>query len=108
MKKKLIPEEVTEQALRAIDRFNQTELKGTGCAFVARFQGRFLYLDREESGEVGPICRLEYRGGKKGWEFAIYKYSSGRYDPEEWMFPGSELVDGTILGAMKAGMSAYE
>jgi len=41
------------------------------------------------------------------WEFAIFKWSSERYDPEEWMFPGSEWVDGTIEGAMKAGLQAY-
>ncbi|HEX9839103.1 MAG TPA: hypothetical protein VGA72_07145 [Anaerolineales bacterium] len=31
-----------------------------------------------------------------------------KYDPEEWFFPGEELVDGTVVGAMKAGMVAYE
>jgi hypothetical protein len=41
------------------------------------------------------------------WEFAIYKYSDGRYDPEEWMFDGMEEVDGTIEGAMRAGLKAY-
>jgi hypothetical protein len=41
------------------------------------------------------------------WEFAIYKYSSERYDPDEWFFPGVGLVDGTIEGAMKAGLEAY-
>ena len=40
-------------------------------------------------------------------EFAIFKWSSERYDPEEWFFPGSEYVDGTIEGAMKAGIEAY-
>jgi hypothetical protein len=41
------------------------------------------------------------------WGFAIFKWSSERYDPDEWMFPGSELLDGTIEGAMKAGLQAY-
>ena len=41
------------------------------------------------------------------WEFAIYKYSDERYDPEEWIFPGAEEVDGTIEGAMRAGLKAY-
>jgi hypothetical protein len=41
------------------------------------------------------------------WSFAIYKYSDERYDEEEWFFPGSEHVDGTIEGAMKAGLEAY-
>lgn len=37
----------------------------------------------------------------------IYKYSKERYDAEDCFFPGSELVDGTIKGALKAGMRAY-
>jgi hypothetical protein len=41
------------------------------------------------------------------WDFAIYKYSDNRYDPEEWFFPGEQFVDGTVTGAMKAGMIAY-
>ena len=41
------------------------------------------------------------------WEFAIYKYSDNGYDPEEWMFPGATLIDGTIVGAMRAGLQAY-
>ncbi len=31
----------------------------------------------------------------------------GSYDPDEWFFPGSESVDGTVAGAMKAGLAAY-
>ena len=41
------------------------------------------------------------------WEFAIYKYSDERYDPDEWFFPGGGQVDGTIEGAMRAGLQAY-
>ncbi len=33
-------------------------------------------------------------------EFAIFRWSSKKYAPDEWMFPGSEFVDGTIEGAM--------
>lgn len=29
-------------------------------------------------------------------------------DPSEFMFPGAEFVDGSIVGAMKAGMKTYE
>jgi hypothetical protein len=42
------------------------------------------------------------------WGFAIYKYSDNCYDPEEWFFPGEQYVDGTVTGAMKAGMEAYD
>jgi hypothetical protein len=41
------------------------------------------------------------------WEFAIFKWSTERYDPDEWFFPGSEYVDGTVEGAMMAGLHAY-
>jgi hypothetical protein len=41
------------------------------------------------------------------WEFAIYKYSDDQYDAEEWFFPGSQHVDGTVEGALKAGLKAY-
>lgn len=108
MKKTAIPDEVKEEALRAIERFNQETLGGTGYSFVARFQGKHLFLDRDEFGRVGPICRLTYTGKGKPWGFAIFKYSSERYDPEETWFPGFELVDGTVAGAMKAGMRAYD
>jgi hypothetical protein len=51
--------------------------------------------------------RLTYTGDPASWEFAIYKYSDERYDAAEWLFPGSEHVDGTIEGALKAGLEAY-
>jgi hypothetical protein len=43
-----------------------------------------------------------------GWDFAIFKWSTETYDPDEWMFPGSDLVDGTVEGAMRAGLEAYQ
>jgi hypothetical protein len=107
MKKKTIPAAVKEEVRQTIERFNNVELTGADCRYIARFHGKYLYLDRDDFGTVGPICRLEYKGGKVPWEMAIYKYSSERYDPEEFWFPGSELVDGTVQGALKAGMEAY-
>jgi hypothetical protein len=108
MKTPAIPDKIKEETLRTIERFNQKKLAGTGYSFVARFQGKHLFLDRDEYGQIVPICRLQYRGEEKPWDFAIYKYSSERYDPEETWFPGYEKVDGTVEGAMKAGMLAYE
>ena len=43
----------------------------------------------------------------KEWEFAIFKWTREQYEPDEWFFPGSNLFDGTIEGAMKAGLEAY-
>jgi hypothetical protein len=107
MRKTTIPDEIKESVLHTIERFNLSESKKSGFCYLARFQGKYLYLDQDDCGNVGPICRLEYKGTGKPWGFAIYKYSSERYDPEECWFPGFALVDGTIEGALKAGMQAY-
>jgi hypothetical protein len=99
-----ITDDVKNQVAEIVKRFNQT----VDYPYIARYKGNYLYLDRKTYfGNAVPICRLEYTGDMQNWEFAIYKYSSERYDPEEWMFPGISHVDGTIEGAMKAGMEAY-
>jgi len=103
-----IPDQVREEALRVIQQFNQKKLAKMGCRYIPRFKGNYLYLDRDDFGSVGRICRLEYAGQRKGWYFAIYKYSDNCYDPKDWFFPGSELVDGTVKGALDAGMHAYQ
>jgi len=105
--KKEIPPEVRKQVNTIVDRFNQTVIKDAYSFYVTRYKGRFLYLDRYMGKSIGPVCRLEYTGHIKKWEFAIYKYSSERYDPDEWFFPGAGLADGTVEGAMKAGLKAY-
>ena len=103
-----IPDEVKEEVDGIVERFNREVLKKSGCAYVPRYVRRYVYLDRKyRRGTPSPICRLKYTGRMNDWAFAIFKYSSERYDPGEWFFPGSELVDGTVEGAMKAGMEAY-
>lgn len=82
-------------------------LSKTKRGFAARFKGKFLYLDRIDYGRQSEICRLTWNGKMDNWDFAIYKYSDNCYDPEEWFFPGAGYVNGTIEGAMKAGMEAY-
>lgn len=119
-KKQPIPIEIQEEVQKLIDEFNKSELKDSTSllsaffpkkikrGYSARFKGRYLYLDRTDRYEPLPICRLTWNGSMDDWDFAIYKYSSEKYDPEEWFFPGEEFVDGTVTGAMKAGMVAYE
>ena len=107
MAKKTIPEEVKQQVIQIIERFNEEELAGAESCYIPRWKGPFLYLDRIDDGTSCPICRLNYTGDISQWQFAIFKYSSERYDPEERWFPGAECVDGTIEGAMRAGMQAY-
>jgi hypothetical protein len=107
-KKPTIPSEIKSEVERIVENFNERVLKGEGLCYLTRFRGRFLYLDRSDYGRIGPICRLEYQGRMDNWKFSIYKFSSGSYDSMEWFFPGSGSVDGTVEGAMKAGLEAYE
>jgi hypothetical protein len=106
-KRQSIPEEVKKQAEAIVDTFNTRVIRAPNRYYCTRYRGHDLYLDRFDYDRVKARCRLTYTGGMDTWEFAIYKYSDERYDPEEWMFPGAGSVDGTIEGAMKAGLEAY-
>lgn len=106
-KPKLTPE-IKLQADAIVARFNVETLKNQPYAhYVTNYRGVHLYLGHQQGGQFRPICRLTYTGDLRGWDFAIYKYSDEHYDPEEWMFTGAEEVDGTIEGAMRAGLKAY-
>ena len=106
-KPKLTPE-IKLQADAIVARFNAEELRNKPYAhYVTSYRGAHLYLGHELGGRFGPICRLTYTGDMSHWEFAIYKYGGGVYDPDEWFFPGAEEADGTIEGAMRAGLKAY-
>lgn len=107
MAKKKIPEKVRAQVDAIVEQFNEKEMRGSRSFYIARYRGSYLYLDRKDWGRVCHVCRLKYNGAMDNWDFAIFKYSDERYDPEEWMFPGSEHIDGTVEGAMRAGLGAY-
>ncbi len=107
MKSNVIPEDVKKEVQEIVDRFNRENSSSDDCFYSVRFKGKHAYLHRCDYGLVGPICRLTYTGEMDAWEFAIFKWSSERYDPDEWIFPGIVYVDGTIEGAMKAGLEAY-
>jgi len=80
-----------------------------GCLYQARFRGKYIYLDRADfSGAFSPICKLTFNGSIEDLEFSIYKYSTGKYCPDEIFFPGIQCLDGTVEGAMLAGLEAYE
>jgi len=107
MSSRKITDEVKEQVEEIVEKFNREVMKDPNYYYAIRYRGRFLYLERHDYGVHGPICRLEYTGSMDDWKFAIYKYSDERYDPNEWFFPGAELLDGTVEGAMRAGLKAY-
>jgi hypothetical protein len=102
-----IPENVRSSTQQIVNNFNRANLRSSAI-YIARFKGKYLYLDRKDYGsEPAAICRLKYLGSLAKWEFAIFKHSSHRYDPEEFMFPGAAYLDGTIEGAMRCGLEAY-
>jgi len=103
-----IPNDVRTEVEAIVERFNHDQLSCDECYYEARFKSKHCYLYRSDYGRLGrPICRLTYTGKMDAWEFAIFKWSSERYDSSECFFPGSDLVDGTVEGAMKAGLEAY-
>lgn len=108
MKPAAIPEDVQKKVEEVIEKFNKKTFGKEAGGFVVRFKGKHLYLDRDEDGDVSPMCRLTYTGTMDGWKFAMFKWSDERYDAEEFGFPGEEHLDGTVEGAMKAALEAYE
>jgi hypothetical protein len=108
MSKNKIPPEIKKRADQIVAEFNRTVLKNEPDRwFSTRYRGQYLYLDHPKTYRVWPVCRLKYTGKMDEWEFAIYKYSDERFDPDEWIFPGTHHIDGTIEGAMRAGLEAY-
>lgn len=129
-----IPQDVREQVIQIVNEFNarnrgpvrershglgllsllrrgakrEDKTKPIPGDYVPRFRGRFLYLDRADyGGDLFEICRLTWMGDINQWKFAIYRHSKNRYAPDEWFFPGAGEVDGTVEGAMRAGLAAY-
>ncbi|HUI32502.1 MAG: hypothetical protein PHO84_09845 [Dysgonamonadaceae bacterium] len=109
MAKTVISKEVKEEVIKIINDFNITNFDDyvEDLFYFAEFKRNFFYLKRREFGRTSPIARMTYTGDLKKWNFAIYKWSIEDYDPDEWFFPGEHHVDGTIEGAMKAGLEAY-
>ncbi|OIO89372.1 MAG: hypothetical protein AUK03_14625 [Anaerolineae bacterium CG2_30_64_16] len=98
---------VQAQIAEIVQQFNETAFRYSMCRYVPRFEGAYLYLDRHDQGRVDPIVRLRWTGDMAGWECEIFRYSSERYESGESLFPESALIDGTVEGAMQAGLQAY-
>ena len=107
MSRQTIPEQIKTWVDGVIQRFNEDVIQDPNRYYVGRYRGSYLYLDRLGYGIRHQVGRLTYTGSADKWEFAIFKYSDERYDAEEWLFPGAEYVDGTLEGALRAGLEAY-
>jgi len=106
MAKKRIPGEIRAQVDAIVEQFNEQEMPSRRGLYIPRYRGNYLYLDRKSWGGVIRICRLKYNGAMDNWGFSIFKHSNERYASDEW-FPSDEHIDGTVKGAMRAGMGAY-
>jgi hypothetical protein len=78
-----IAEEVKRAVEAIVERFNRENSARDDCYYEAQFQGSYCYLSRADYGRLGPICRLTYTGQMDKWEFAIFKWSSEKYAPNE-------------------------
>lgn len=108
MAKAKISTDLQEKANGIIDNFNKTAFENNpDYMYYPMYRSDCLYIYRKEGEKDGPICRLKYTGNFTDWNFAIYKYSRDKYDPEEFCFPGVQHINGTIEGALKAGLEAY-
>lgn len=107
MSKNSIPAEIKRQVDAIVERFNAERIQDTHRFFTTRYRGLYVYLDRRDGNMTSQRGRIKYTGAMDGWEFAIFKYSSETYDPDEWMFPGSQYLNGTVEGALKACIEAY-
>ncbi len=66
-----------------VNKFNQenkTNIKTT-------IRGIHVYISVNDEYET-KVGRLTYNGNPNNWSFAIYKYSSQKYHPDELGYPG--------------------
>jgi len=103
-----VPIEIQGKIGNRVNVFNKKHMSKTSHKYYVDIRGKFVYLMRETTdGSLDRICRLTYNGDIDNMDFAIFKYSTEKYDPKEFFFPGEKYIDGTIEGAMKAGLKAY-
>jgi len=98
-----ITDKIKKEVQNIVDKFN----KEHKSKFLVKYRGRFLYLSKVDMFNITNVGRLEFRGDMDNWSFAVFKYSSETYDPDEFFFPGRGELDGTVEGALRAGLDIY-
>lgn len=103
-----VPIEIQSAIGARVQAFNRKYLAKSESKYLVQIRGKFIYLMYHNvDGSFDNVCRLIYSGDVEDMDFAIFKYSSEKYDPDEFSFSGRNHVNGTIEGAMKAGLKAY-
>lgn len=103
-----IPEDVKEAVIQRVQAFN----KAHKTQFQVEFKGKYCYLSKIHAtywsrAADTKLGRLEWSGDIDKLEFVVFRYSREIYDPNEYLFPGREDLNGTIEGAMRAGFKLY-
>lgn len=107
MTKYLIAIELQSEIQRRVDIFCQKEIPDCPCRHIADARGKFIYIQRLfPDNRVQKIGRLTYEGNIDDMKFAIFKFSTEKYHFGEF-FPGMEELNGTMEGAIRAGLEAY-
>lgn len=86
-----IPEEAIVRAEETIQGLDDPRIE-------YEIKGRFLYILTEGD----PLCRFDYQESGQEWGFAIYKYSTGSYSKNEFLFPKKGKIDECINFALNA------
>jgi hypothetical protein len=108
VKNYIIPIALQSELCDRASKFSDQYLKKLGCYYMPDCRGKFIYLLRSTKYDsFEKVGRLTYKGDLENMDFAILKYSTGKYDADEMDFPGVSFLDGTIEGAMKACLKAY-
>jgi hypothetical protein len=72
--------------------FCKKELPRTRYRYFPDARGKFIYLVRMSSdGSFQRLGRLTYEGNTENMEFAIFKFSSGKYDIRRQSFKGQDV-----------------
>jgi len=106
-KRKSIPHRLQIEIDRIRTAFNLRVLREEELRYVAQFRSGYLYLLYDTPDGVEPFCRLEFTGDMNRWDFSVYRSTSKRFHPPAQSFAGNAFLDGTVEGALKAGVVAY-
>lgn len=86
-----IPEAALEVLRKTLRSFDDPEL-------WAGTRGRFCYVAHGEE----PLCRLGYRPDDDQWDFALYRYSTGKYSNTGSLLPNRAPLRECIATALNA------
>ena len=92
---------VTRALMDKIDLFNENNLrKNSKIKLTARFCQDNIYVDRNDNGIIQFFSRLVYSHSHNRWDVHIYSDRDSDFEHVSPDHQGSELIDGTLEGAI--------